>query len=169
MNLLISKDTSKQSVFDKITQQLEKQGFTIINSETRPWGGFFVIDENQAEKFIEEYFVSEKQQINIENKLSPKFLIVEPGKRLSWQYHHRRSEIWKVIGGKVGVVKSDTDEETDMNLFNTGDVINLKEGERHRLIGLETWGIVAEIWQHTNEDLPSNEDDIVRLSDDFGR
>lgn len=31
------------------------------------------------------------------------------------------------------------------------------------------WGVVAEIWQHTDKDNPSNEDDIVRVQDDFGR
>ena len=45
----------------------------------------------------------------------------------------------------------------------------MDKGERHRLIGLEGWGIVAEIWQHTDPENPSDEDDIVRLQDDFGR
>ena len=45
----------------------------------------------------------------------------------------------------------------------------LKKGERHRLSGLDSWGIVAEIWQHTDAESPSNEDDIVRLEDDFNR
>jgi mannose-6-phosphate isomerase len=50
-----------------------------------------------------------------------------------------------------------------------GETITLKQGERHRLIGLDDWGIVAEIWVHTDVNNPSNEDDIVRLQDDFGR
>jgi hypothetical protein len=29
--------------------------------------------------------------------------------------------------------------------------------------------MIAEIWQHTNADQPSDEDDIVRVQDDFGR
>jgi hypothetical protein len=29
-------------------------------------------------------------------------------------------------------------------------------------------GIVAEIWQHTDLNQPSDEEDIVRLQDDFG-
>ncbi len=36
-------------------------------------------------------------------------------------------------------------------------------------MGLDTFGIVAEIWQHTDPTNPSEEDDIVRLQDDFGR
>ena len=69
----------------------------------------------------------------------------------------------------AGVVTSDTDVEKDTSHLSIGDIIKLKQGERHRLIGLDVWGIVAEIWQHTDTDNPSNEDDIVRLQDDFGR
>ena len=31
------------------------------------------------------------------------------------------------------------------------------------------WVVVAEIWQHTDIANPTNEQDIVRLADDFGR
>ena len=50
-----------------------------------------------------------------------------------------------------------------------GDKIKLQKGERHRLIGLDGWGVIAEIWQHTDAENPSDEEDIVRLQDDFGR
>ncbi len=56
-----------------------------------------------------------------------------------------------------------------MITHHEGDVITLKKGERHRLIGLDTWGVVAEFWQHTDAMSPSNEDDIVRLQDDYAR
>ncbi|MGN6531700.1 MAG: hypothetical protein ACTHK0_08100, partial [Ginsengibacter sp.] len=95
--------------------------------------------------------------------------VVEKGKRLSWQYHHRRAELWKVISGEVGVITSETDEETGLGTKKKGDVIVLKKGERHRLIGLESWGVLAEIWKHTQKDFPSDEEDIVRVQDDFGR
>lgn len=101
--------------------------------------------------------------------VSPKILVVAPGKRLSWQYHHRRSERWKVIGGYAGVVQSFTDDETEIKNYHEGDVIRLQKGERHRLVGLDAWGIIAEIWEHTDSNNPSNEDDIIRLQDDFGR
>ena len=32
-----------------------------------------------------------------------------------------------------------------------------------------TVGVVAEFWQHTDAESPSNEDDIVRLQDDYAR
>ena len=96
-------------------------------------------------------------------------MVVAPEKRLSWQYHHRRAEIWKLIGGIAGVVISNTDEQKEPQQLNIGDIIQLKQGERHRLIGLSGWGIVAEIWRHTDPSNPSDEEDIVRLQDDFGR
>jgi hypothetical protein len=40
---------------------------------------------------------------------------------------------------------------------------------RHRLVGLGDWGVLAEIWQHTDLQNPSDEEDIVRLQDDYGR
>ena len=102
-------------------------------------------------------------------KISPKILIVEPNQRLSWQYHNRRKEIWKVYKNEVGVIKSTDNNETDMKIFNVGDVIELRKGERHRLIGLSDFGIVAEIWIHTDTANPSDENDIVRLQDDYAR
>ena len=171
MTLNFSEDTPKALVFEKIEEYLNQQQLNVDKQDdTRPWGGFFVLDESQAEKFIALYFPHiTKEEIIISGKLSPKILIVGPNKRLSWQYHHRRREIWKLIGGMAGVVTSDTDVEKDTSHLSIGDIIKLKQGERHRLIGLDVWGIVAEIWQHTDTDNPSNEDDIVRLQDDFGR
>lgn len=171
MTLNFSEDTPKALVFEKIEEYLNQQQLNVDKQDdTRPWGGFFVLDESQAEKFIALYFPHiTKEELIISGKLSPKILIVGPNKRLSWQYHHRRAEIWKLIGGMAGVVTSDTDVEKDTSHLSIGDIIKLKQGERHRLIGLDVWGIVAEIWQHTDTDNPSNEDDIVRLQDDFGR
>jgi mannose-6-phosphate isomerase len=163
-------DTDKQTVFENIEQSLLENNFDISNKdENRPWGGFFVINEKQADSFVENYFSSNKQDIATGKKLSPKILIVQPGKRLSWQYHFRRAELWKVISGEVGVATSDTDDEKEMKKYSVGSIIKLKQGERHRLIGLDNWGVVAEIWQHTDNLYPSDEDDIIRLQDDFGR
>ena len=150
---------------------LNEQGFNIVKQDqTRPWGGFFVLDEDQTVQFAAKYFPSINiSDIQITQKLSPKILVVAPEKRLSWQYHHRRAEIWRVIDGPVGVAKSDTDEQFDTEIYEDSEIITLKQGERHRLIGLENWGILAEIWQHTDAQNPSDEDDIVRVQDDFGR
>lgn len=169
--LAFAVDTSKSDVFSVVRSFVESLGFTITYSEDdRPWGGFFYIDESQANKFIQTFFPHlELTDFQGFAKLSPKILLVAPEKRLSWQYHHRRSEIWKLIGGKAAVVISDTDEQNPEKKLVPGDIVTLAKGERHRLVGVSEWGIVAEIWQHTDPENPSNEDDIVRVEDDFGR
>jgi len=171
MSLHFSPETPKELVFENVAEYLHQQNLKVDKQDsTRPWGGFFVLDEAEADKFIALYFSHlTKDELTITGKLSPKMLIVAPEMRLSWQYHHRRAEIWKLIGGTAGVVTSDTDEEKDTTQLNIGDIIQLKQGERHRLIGLDGWGIVAEIWRHTDAGDPSDEDDIVRVQDDFGR
>ncbi|WP_018479125.1 cupin domain-containing protein [Pontibacter roseus] len=164
-------DTSKDTLFQETAQQLKEQQFNISSQDqSRPWGGFFVIDESQAQAFADTYFDSMPvEELKIAGKLSPKILLVAPQKRLSWQYHHRRAEIWKVVRGTVGVVTSETDTEGQLQVLHPGELITLRQGERHRLVGLDDWGVLAEIWQHTDADNPSNEDDIVRVQDDFGR
>jgi mannose-6-phosphate isomerase-like protein (cupin superfamily) len=166
-----STNTSREEVFSAMADYINGMGFTAVkNDSTRPWGGFFVIDEHQAEQFIACYFPHlTLSEVSLSGKLSPKFLLVAPQTRLSWQYHHRRAEIWKLIGGTAGVITSDTDKEGDLKKLSVGDLVQLRQGERHRLIGLEGWGVVAEIWQHTDASHPSDEDDIVRVQDDFGR
>ena len=158
-------------VFSEVETYIQSQGYTIIDKDhSRPWGGFFVIQEDQAAAFAKQFFPHlSLDSIQITNKLSPKFLVVAPQKRLSWQYHFRRAEIWTVVSGPVGVAISDTDEQGVVGIFQVNDFIQLDQGERHRLIGLDAWGVVAEIWQHTDTNLPSDESDIVRLQDDFGR
>ena len=160
-----------QDIFNKTEEELTAQGFRIDRKDfNRPWGGFLVIDETQAAAFAEKYFpgLAAKDLIN-GRKVSPKILLVAPEKRLSWQYHHRRSEVWRAVKNDVGVIRSDTDAQTELQTISEGDFITLKKGERHRLVGLSNWGTVAEIWQHTDPEHPSDEDDIVRLQDDFGR
>ncbi|TAH10308.1 MAG: phosphoheptose isomerase [Runella slithyformis] len=164
-------ETSKEATFEQIAEQLRTQEFTVVaQDQTRPWGGFFVIDEAQTPAFAARYFPEVPlADLQITQKLSPKILVVAPQKRLSWQYHHRRAEIWRVVSGTVGVVKSDTDQEMPLGTYQPNDLIVLKQGERHRLVGLDGWGVLAEIWQHTDAQNPSDENDIVRVQDDFGR
>lgn len=171
MELHFLSNTPKELVFENIAEYIYLRKLKINKQDnTRPWGGFFVIEETESEKFIQLYFPHlTQEELNISGKLSPKILVVAPNKRLSWQYHHRRAEIWKIIGGTAGVITSDTDEEKETKHLNIGDIIQLKQGERHRLIGLESWGVIAEIWRHTDAHNPSDENDIVRVQDDFGR
>lgn len=161
----------KSDLFNEVEENLKSLGFAIENiDQNRPWGGFFVIEENQAQNFANEFFEGlDIKDLKISGKLSPKILIVAPNKRLSWQYHHRRAEIWRVVRGHVAVATSLTDAENAVKELKEGDYIRLAQGERHRLVGLADYGVVAEIWQHTDATSPSDEDDIVRVQDDFGR
>jgi mannose-6-phosphate isomerase len=157
--------------FKSIETLITSFGFTITSKDDqRPWGGFLVIEEQQAQEFSNQFFKGiEVDTLKIGGKLSPKILIVAPNARLSWQYHNRRAEIWQVYKGSAGIITSDSDAETNMKVYNEGDQITLKQGERHRLIGLDDYAVVAEIWQHTDANHPSDEDDIIRVQDDFGR
>ena len=155
----------------KIENEISDLGFEIISKDfERPWGGFLVIKENQAQEFSDQFFESiNVQSLKTGGKLSPKILIVKPHSKLSWQYHHRRAEIWRVYKGRVGVSRSMNDKQNPKIILNQKDQIKLKQGERHRLIGLDDYAVISEIWQHTDPENPSNEDDIVRISDDYGR
>jgi len=95
MNLSFSSQITKGQVFEAVADRLRSLNLNIVNvDDNRPWGGFFVIEEKEAEKFINIFFPKlEEKDISQRNKLSPKILIVAPGKRLSWQYHHRRAEL----------------------------------------------------------------------------
>ena len=156
--------------YKSVKKELESLGFNITDSDLqRPWGAFFYIDENQAQDFSDHFFGGlDINTLKIEGKLSPKILMVKPNVKLSWQYHNRRAEIWQVYKGVVGIIQSQTDLENPMETFNPGDQIKLEQGIRHRLVGLDDYGVVAEIWQHTDS-IPSDEEDIIRVQDDFER
>lgn len=161
---------SKADIFKEVRQFLHNHDLTIKNEDqTRPWGGFFVLEEADIDRFLKLFFQSIDPAQLPGLKLSPKVLLVAPYSRLSWQYHNRRAEVWTVVGGPVEVAISDTDHEGKTVKVGVGSSISLKQGQRHRLIGLDSWGIVAEIWQHTDSELPSDEDDIIRVQDDYNR
>lgn len=157
--------------FEQIKNEIRAKGLSIASFDfERPWGGFFVIDEEQAQEFANVYFEGFTiDKLRVAGKLSPKILLVKPGARLSWQYHHRRAETWKVIEGPVGIIRSLDDTEGEQINYQNGETIVLQQGERHRLIGLDNWGVVAEFWQHTEVTHPSDEEDIVRVQDDYAR
>lgn len=162
--------TLKEKTFSDVAQLLSRNNFNVDQiDQDRPWGGFFVLTEKDAPKFITLFFPELSGSVFGKVKLSPKILLVQPGCKLSWQYHHRRAEIWRLIDGAAAVIRSDDDFEKEPYVLSPGETIELKMGERHRLVGLNEWGIVAEIWMHTDPENPSDENDIVRLQDDFGR
>ncbi len=162
----------KKDFFQSLIKNITSLGFNIdeVNSN-KPWGGYIRITNNQAKKFRETYFAGielPEQAINLD--ISPKILIVEPHKSLSYQVHDRRSEFWRVLIGPTGVKLHDKDNEPeDFIVYQSGETINIPVGTRHRLVGLNNMSIITELWIHLNPHNPSNEQDIRRIQDDFGR
>tara|TARA_B100001769_G_scaffold267303_1_gene254515 strand:- start:220 stop:699 length:480 start_codon:yes stop_codon:yes gene_type:complete len=154
--------------YTDIREEIESLGFNVVDYDfNRPWGGFLLIDESQSQDFINTFIPLEN--LKIEDRLSPKILIVNPDSRLSWQFHYRRKEIWRVYKNSVGIFRSMDNNQNEMEILNEGDVIKFQKKERHRLVGLSNFGVVAEIWIHTDLKNPSDEKDIVRLEDDYSR
>ncbi len=158
-----------QEQINEVYEIIRLRGFTIYEENlTKPWGAYIRLEDSDAEMFANAYFPT--RVFGTYENLSPKFLIVAPGKRLSWQKHARRAEIWSVLQGPVGAKTSETDEEPEATrILQTGDSIEFDTEVRHRLIGLDGWGIVTEIWDHTKAPDLSDEADIVRIQDDFAR
>ena len=53
--------------------------------------------------------------------------------------------------------------------FYTGNKVAMEMAERHRLVGLENWGVFAEFWQHTDPSQLSDKEDVLRVQDDYKR
>ena len=107
----------------------------------RPWGGFSLISKG-ANYQVKQIFVM-------------------PGKRLSLQKHHHRSEHWVVIKGTATA----TLEEKIVKL-NENESIYIPPGKVHRLAN-ECEQMLELIEIQTGSYL--GEDDIIRLNDEFGR
>jgi mannose-1-phosphate guanylyltransferase/mannose-6-phosphate isomerase len=106
----------------------------------RPWGGYQIIYEDFG--------------------VVAKILTVNPGMRLSLQKHAFRSESWYLVAGDM--IASVDGETIEMEI---GEVVTVDVGKIHRLsnFGTEVGRVVEIIAGHYDED------DIVRLDDDFGR
>ena len=167
-------DIDKLQIVDKIKHLVMAAGYEIVEQNgDKPWGAYFRLDGRQADSFVEEFFPGlsplEARLGNEHAELSPKFLIVSPEQRLSWQYHDRRAERWAFLT-EGAYNRSTTDELGDVNVVEAGHVVQFAQGERHRGVGLPgAYTVIAEIWQHTNSEDLSNEDDITRLEDDYSR
>ncbi len=160
---------SLKEISDKVKQELLGMNFELVEEDLqRPWGGYLKINDAQADQFIK-HFIPNFDSNNLSN-ISPKILFFSPNSRLSWQVHQRRSEVWQVLEGPVGAYLSQTDEEPKApTIYQPTETIMIPAGTRHRNSKLDNWGVVAEIWVHTDPQNPSNEEDIRRISDDYNR
>lgn len=109
--------------------------------EERPWGKFFVLHD--------------------ENSYKLKRIEVNPGGRLSYQYHHKRSEAWTIVEG-IGTITLDG----IVSQYQRGDTILIPQGVKHRI---ENQGKEKVVFIEVQTGSYFGEDDIVRIEDDYNR
>ena len=133
----------------------------------RPWGSFIVIGNDYREYFLATYFPTVDRRLLRGDEVF-KLLIVATGERLSWQYHRRRSERWYCVRGQGSIYLNDSDEIPSPRSYGQGEMIEIPPHSRHMVHADTSEMIIAEIWIHHGE-VPSDEDDIVRVIDWYGR
>lgn len=169
--------TANHTIVD-VTQEIvdviiETEYKIIEINDVKPWGAYLVLHGDNVDIFVEDFFPSltpEQARLgNTDAQLQPKILIVSPKQRLSLQTHDRRAERWLFL--KPGLYyKGKTLEDLQLYEGVVGEEVQFEQGEIHRLCGnKEGFVVVAEIWQHTDPENLSDEDDIVRLEDDYSR
>ena len=115
--------------------------YSVGDEDTRPWGHWVVLDLGEA-------YITKRITVN-------------PDTRLSLQYHHHREEIWICVGGK-GVATIGDDELP----LSVGQIVHVPRTAPHRLTNNNDAPLVI-VEVQLGETLDEN--DIVRLEDDFGR
>jgi len=140
---LISTQDKSQEV-KKIVEHLQSQGREeqfCHRKVYRPWGWYDVIESG-------EHFQVKKLHIN-------------PGAKLSLQYHNQRAEHWVVVKGVANVVNGDK----VISLIK-GESTYIPVGTRHSLENtMQEYLEIIEIQSGSY----LGEDDIVRLEDSYGR
>jgi mannose-6-phosphate isomerase len=166
----LTPDMSKDLVLTQLADASTTAGLNVIEfDDKRPWGGELVFDPNDKSRFLELFFRYLNPNIIDQVGFGLKYLVLAPSQRFSWQYHERRSEIWRVLF-PLGIYLSEDDIcPPTHDLKSVGQQIKADCGMRHRLAGDNNWGAVAEIWVHNDLRNPSDEADIIRLQDDYGR
>lgn len=141
--LLISKKGSSQKVKNVVAKLKESSSelHNIHLTAIRPWGTYTVLEDTQWYKI--------------------KRIEVKPGRRLSLQKHYHRNEHWIIVSGTATVTVGD-----ETRLLRPNESTYIKMGEIHRLANEGKIPVVlieAQVGEYTDED------DIVRIDDDFKR
>ena len=96
----------KENILLNLEKSLSNKGYRFERKDLdRPWGGLWVIDANQKNKFIQENFPDLENKMN-DSSFSAKILMVTPDRKRSWQNAKLRAEVWKVLDGLTGVIRS---------------------------------------------------------------
>ena len=115
--------------------------------EERPWGSF--------ENLLDEKYCKVKR------------IIVKPGQRLSYQYHHKRSEVWVVVQGEAcATIEIPNGKSHWECTYGVGEILEIPKEAHHRV---HNEGKEDLIFIETQVGTYFGEDDIVRLEDDYGR
>ena len=99
-----------------------------------------------------------QEQFTLNERTTVKLLYVKAGRRLSYQYHDKRSEFWRVVKGKVKVTLNGRNK-----ILSDDGMVWLPQGAKHRAEGIEDSVILEIDYGHFDEN------DIVRLDDDYNR
>ena len=90
-----------------------------------------------------------------------KIIVIETGRRLSFQYHERKDEWIHVLSGRLRLTLEDDDGEVVDRDLGPGEGAHVAPFRRHRYAAIER----AELVEVSTPELS----DVVRLEDDFGR
>ena len=95
------------------------------------------------------------------DRYAGKILVIEAGKRLSLQYHNQKLESIFVLAGRLRLYLEDAAGVLQTEDLGPGTARLVPVGRRHRFEAIER----VELVEVSSPEL----DDVVRLSDDFGR
>ena len=90
-----------------------------------------------------------------------KILHVKAGSRLSLQYHRTKEETIYLQTGRALVTLGEPGGPLDVQEYGPGSVFHIHPGRRHRLEAVTDCDFLEVSTPHL--------DDVVRLSDDYGR
>jgi len=91
-----------------------------------------------------------------------KVLVIEPGKRLSLQYHREKDESIYVVRGHLRLHLEDDSGDVRIETLGPGAHRRIPTGRRHRF---EATDSQVELMEVSTPEL----DDVVRIEDDYGR
>lgn len=131
--ILVSDKSASHRVKDFVNQVEQRPMF-----EERRWGWYRVLDYTT--------FPDGREMLT-------KRICISPGKNLSYQYHHMRSEIWTIVAG-TGEFALDG----NLSQVKTGDVLRIPVGAKHGIKAIDELEII-EVQMGTK----LIEEDIVRL------
>jgi|SRR5450755_3680569 mannose-6-phosphate isomerase len=90
-----------------------------------------------------------------------KILHVDRGHRLSLQLHERKDESCYVLSGKLLLIQGPSADQLTERTINPGDVWRNQPGDVHTIEAVQDSDVLEVSTPHL--------DDVVRLSDDYGR